>query len=418
MGIGSWPRLPHIITGPRCSSNPLMNHLEHILSTTVETHEGASGPEVNAVIAGVTDTKKTRFLEAKGVRNIETNEPVSVDDVLCFFSCTKPMTAMATLILVDQGKLEFDVPAKKYLPVLGEFGIVGEDTVDSKGNLTTRPQKPQNDITIRHLLLHNSGFAYIFTDPSYFQIMAKKRIHAGKPSRELFTPEIMPLVAEPGTKWTYGHSTDWLGLVVEEVSGMRLSEFLQANVFVKAGITSCTFQIDDESKVLPLHENDGTKLSLFLGKRPVPLKAEIDMGGQGCFGTVGDYLRFMRIWLNFGVSPDTESRILSRELVEYAIKNHLPADQLVLLPILGTDSNDGQTLIGCACNTKLRSTGRPAGSAYWTGLANLNFWMDFKNGIAALWACQMLPPRQDTCLKMFDEFETAVYETLGPKSRL
>ncbi|OBA17974.1 beta-lactamase/transpeptidase-like protein [Metschnikowia bicuspidata var. bicuspidata NRRL YB-4993] len=395
-----------------------MLKLEDICSKYVTAKDGADVPDINAVIAGYTDRNQTKFLSAKGVKNINTGARASTDDILCFFSCTKPMTAMAVLILWERGRIELDVPAKRYLPVLSRFGVIENDQIDPKtGDLKSVPKLPDTDITIRHLLLHTSGFAYTFTNVDYLKIISKKRLFS--PLLQLFSPSNMPLVFEPGSDWIYGHSYDWLGLIVQAVSGKKLSEFLIENVFSRAAMTSCTFKVSEPLNMICLHDKSKGSLKLYEKKLSVPLISEIDMGGQGCFGTVGDYLKFMRIWLNHGISPDTGARILTKKTVEYAVQNHLPAGQATNFPIPFSDQSNGYSLAGCGYSGKEVETGRPVGALYWAGLGNLYFWMDIKNGCAGFWGCQILPYMDSSCIKGFKEFEKAVYlKYVGSQTKL
>ncbi|GEQ69435.1 hypothetical protein JCM33374_g3107 [Metschnikowia sp. JCM 33374] len=386
-----------------------MSTLEQICSKYVAAKTSAHSPQINSVIAGYTDKQRTNFLSAQGVKNVESHEKVSTDSVLCYYSCTKSMTAMAILILWDHGKVDLDAPAKKYLPLLGECGLIEDGQVDEETGNLKYPLKPvKTDITIRHLLLHMSGFAYIISHSSYYHIMTKKHIFT--PSMKMFDPNIMPLVFEPGTDWVYGHSFDWLGLIIEAVSGVKLSEFLRENVFSKAAMSSCTFQIHDASKIVQLHQRTKDELKVFKAQLPVPLTAEVDMGGHGCFGTVDDYLKFLRIWLNYGTSPDTGNEILSRKAVEYAIQNHLSSGKTTDFPVPFADPKNGYSLIGCGYNVKALETGRPAGALHWAGLANLYFWLDFENGCAGFWGCQIMPYMDKVCVEGFAEFEAAVYQ--------
>lgn len=402
----------HNRSSPHPKPTSVMESLERIC-TKYTQREGERG--ISAVVAGYTNAQETKFITAKGYKSIETKEPATIDSMMCLFSCTKSMTAMSILILRERGMVDLDVPAKQYLPILGDFGIIDEeDHVDERsGTLLRPPRKPSREVTIKNLLLHNSGFAYIFTDSNYLNIMTKRGVHAGAPLSELFTPEIMPLTFEPGTSWNYGHGSDWCGLIVEAVSGLKLSEFLEKNVFLKSGMTSCTFHMRDPSSLIQLCTRRGDDLKP-MKRPPVPYKSPIDMGGQGCFGTVNDYLKFMRIWLNYGTSPDTGDKILSKESVQFAIENHLPKDQRMTFYMPSADISDGYSLAGCAYSTKGANTGRPVSSLYWAGLANLYFWMDFENSIAGFWGCQILPFLDESCVDGFVEFETEVYSIIGP----
>lgn len=395
-----------------------MQQLDNLLTELVVPLDDSSVPDINGIVAGFTTSKATRYIAAKGVKNIETMEPVTLDTMVSLFSCTKSMTAMAALILVERGSIELDAPAKQYLPLLGEFGILEEDAVDDETGKITKPlRKPTVEVTVRQLLVNNLGFAYMFTDSDYYSLMTSKKLTAADPNMKLFSPDVMPLLFEPGSRWKYGHGMDWVGLIIEAVSGKKLSQFLQENVFDKAGMTMCTFRMDAPSELMKLHYRSNGQLLLMRGKPPVPHKADLDMGGQGAFGTVGDYLKFLRIWLNYGTSPDTGERILSRKTVEYAIQNHLPEGQCVEFETaLNTNEgeflSDGFTLAGCACNNEKLPTGRPSGQLYWAGMANLYFWLDFKNGCGGFFGCQVFPYMDPKCVLGYVRFEHTVYEIL------
>lgn len=398
-----------------------MDSFDSLLTELVLPRDQNSQPDINGLVAGFTNSKASRYVTARGVKHVETMEPVALDSMLAFFSCTKPMTAMAVLKLWEDGKVDLDAPAKKYLPLIGEIGLIEPGQVDDDtGDFLYPPKKPKNDVTIRHLLLNNSGFAYAFTDSDYFTLAVTKQRDnsAANPLMKLFTTEAMPLIFEPGTQWRYGHSMDWAGLVVEAVSGMKLSAYLQKNVFDKADMKHCTFRMENESEMIQLHGRKSEGQLRPMKGKPVPFKPKVDMGGQGCFGTVGDYLKFLRIWLNYGTSPDTGIQILERKTVEYAIQNHLPDGQFVELDTaMNRDmpsefQPDGFSLTGSAYNMNDLPTGRPKGSIYWGGLASLYYWIDFENDCAGFFGCQVLPYLDLKCLLGYIRFEHAVYEML------
>lgn len=401
--------------------------LDSLLAELVVPQNGNSLPDINGVIAGYTLRSHTKYLGAKGVKHFDRMKPIDESTLVAFFSCTKTITAMAVLQLYERGLIDLDKPAKEYLPLIGEIGLIDPGTVDDEtGEFTVPPRPPKNDVTVRHLLLHTAGFAYVFTDPDYFNIVMNKHKdhHGANPSLRMFATDVMPLLFEPGTQWRYGHSSDWLGLLVEAVSGQRFSQYLQHNIFDPAGLLSFTFRIDDESRLLPMSMRTSDGGLRKLRRKPVPHKPPIDMGGQGCFGTVGDFLKFLRIWLNKGTCVDTGAVILSPATVEYAIQRHLPEGVSVELDT-ATSSHappefapDDFTLAGCAYTMNDLPTGRPKGSLHWAGLASLYYWIDFENGIAGLYACQVLPYLDLRCLLGYIRFERAVYQLLRGESRL
>lgn len=391
---------------------------DKLLSSLLSQANGQ--PAIPGLVVGYTSPTETKYLAASGVLDLDTNEKATVDLRLAFFSCTKTMTAMAVLQLWEQNRVDLDAPAKLYLPILGDMKIVHSDDVDDEtGEFKVAPKAPKVDVTLRHLLLQQAGFAYMFTDPAYYSIVTNKypTLHAANVQPEMFRPEVMPLLFEPGTQWKYGHSFDWAGLVVEAVSGMRLSEYLKQHIWLPAGITSFTFHTNRD-QMFTIYNRRGNGQFRKTRSDPVELDPKVDMGGQGCFGTVGDFLKLLRIWLNYGES-DTGARILKRETVEYALKNHLPANQTVEFQTSVDPDPDavgnGWTLGGMAQERNVCPLGRPKGTLFWSGLANLYYWIDFQNRVAGIFACQTLPTLDRACYEGYEQFERLVYSRVKSK---
>lgn len=378
--------------------------------------------KINGIIAGVTNDKETVYLNAKGVKNIETDEGISTDDIVSFFSCTKSITCMGLLKLYEQGEVDLDTPASKYVPEIGEIGVIEAGLVNHKdGTFIKPPIKPLNEVTLRHLLNHTAGFSYGFLDKDYIALNLKRNpdVNAIFPTNALFTNDKMPLLHEPGKKWTYGHSTDWVGKVIENVTGKKLGEYLKDAIFDPVGMDSCTFHLKNTDKLVPVHTIDKNKNLKLMKKKPLSLDPEIDMGGQGCFGTVSDYLKFIRVWLNDGKCVETSKQILKPETVKYATQNHLPlgvrvdVEDQFSVKIPSEYGPDGFTLAGCGYSMNNLPTGRPKGAIYWFGLANLYFWIDLENKVGGFWACQLLPMMNMKSLTGFMRMEFNVYEALN-----
>ncbi|CUM66844.1 uncharacterized protein PRCAT00004528001 [Priceomyces carsonii] len=379
-------------------------------------------PKLNAIIAGVTNDKQTLYLNCSGVKSIESGEKVKNDDMLAYFSCTKSMTAMGLLKLYEEGKIDLDNPVKMYVPEISKIGVIDPGQVSHiDGTFKSPPRAPAKNVTVRHLLCHTAGFAYSFLNEDYYHLNRKRNPHINElvPNMEFFTVEKQPLLFEPGTKWMYGHSFDWLGLVIESVTGKKLGEYLKEAIFDPAGMSSCTFHSNDPEKFVKLHYRKKDKSLDLLKKRSVSFNPELDMGGQGCFGTVEDYLKFIRIWLLKGLALDTNKRILKEETIDFAIQNHLPPGLHVAFDVPGVPElpegfePDGFTLTGNAINMNELPTGRPKGALYWAGLGNLYYWIDIENKIGGFWGSQILPAADMYSIMKYARFEFNVYEALN-----
>lgn len=397
----------------------LAARLNKLLTEDTTPKDGVPGLPFAA--AGVTTSRGNIFLEATGVRSLETMEKALPDHLLALFSCTKALTAVALLQLYERKKVDLEAPAKTYVPLIADILLVEKGLVDSEtGEFKKPPRRPKTDVTVRQLMLHTLGFAYGFLSADCLALATKKNKHinALHPSKELFTTEKMPLVSEPGTKWQYGHSSDWVGLIVEAVSGHLLGDYLRDNVFAPLGMDSCTFHPKEGSRLAESYKRNSREKSGFtaLHDKALDWDPKVDMGGQGCFGSARDYLKFLRMWLNKGVCGDSGRRILLTETADYAIQNHLPDGLGVDFATGPTGPDlkpDGYLLAGCAYNMNPLPTGRPKGSLYWGGLANLFFFIDFENDVAGFWGTQVFPHMDMVALPNYIRFEFATYGVLN-----
>jgi CubicO group peptidase (beta-lactamase class C family) len=403
------------------SKRTLAKEIDAVLKdVTTPNINGRTSPLINGVIAGVTDGKSTVYLNGAGVKDLEACTPIDVNNQMSMFSCNKSMTAMAILILYERKQINLDIGAGTYLPEIDEIGMITKGQVNREdGTFITPPTRPKYPVTVRQLLLHTAGFSYGFLSKDYLALQSKRDIHINVlfPTRKLFTTDKFPLINEPGTKWNYGHNTDWLGLIVEAISGQTLGQFLKENVFDPVGMTSTTFRLDSDENLIKLHRRKKNKEVVLMELYQIALDPEVDMGGQGSFSTVGDYLKFIRVWLNYGLSPDTGKRILKESTVRYAVQNHLPPGMGVDFSELGVKYPkgwipDGFTLTGNAFGFNNFPTGRPKGVLYWSGLGNLYYWIDMENQIGGFWGSQLLPFMDPYSLLNYAKFEMSAYDAL------
>ncbi|MBP1052096.1 MULTISPECIES: serine hydrolase domain-containing protein [Rhodococcus] len=368
---------------------------------------------VPGVVAMITDREGNIYEGAAGERALGHGEPMTLDTTFALFSTTKAITGTAVLQCVEEGLLDLDAPAATYVPDIGELKVL--DGFDAGGNPVLR--EPKRDITTRMLLLHTAGFGYDFFNESYNRLSQEH----GQPSVITCSKAALttPLLFDPGEKWEYGTNIDWAGQVVESIRGQRLGDVMRERIFepLEMADTAFTMSPSMKDRLAPIHqrESDGS-LTPLIGFE-LPAEPEVHMGGHGLHGTVGDYMKFIRMWLNDGAG--TSGRVLSSETVAAAVQNGLEGQHVGLLPgVLPTLSNDAEFFPGVPkgwaysfmTNEEVAPTGRPAGSLAWAGLANLYYWIDRQTGVGGFWATQILPFADPGSINGYLEFETAVYQ--------
>jgi methyl acetate hydrolase len=374
----------------------------------------AGEPRVPGVVAGVTNADGVVYLGSSGVRDLRTGTEMTTDTVFEIFSTSKAITGVAALQLVEEGALDLDAPAKQYAPGLADTQVL--DGFDDAGNPILRP--PVRDITAKHLLLHTAGFAYDFFNEKYNRLATDH----GQPSVITASRRALqsPLLFDPGDQWEYGSNIDWLGQVVEGITGKRLGEVMAERIFRPLGMVDSGFTMSDAmaSRVATMHERaaDGSLVGTDF-RLPDP---EVHMGGHGLYSTVSDYLAFIRMWLNNGAA-DSGEQVLRPETVDMALQNHLGELKVKGLPgVIPSLSNYAEFFPGMSkswaytfmVNDTDAPTGRPAGSVAWAGLPNLYYWIDRATGIGGYWATEFFPFADPTSVGGYLDFEKATYDAL------
>ncbi|MGF6429004.1 MULTISPECIES: serine hydrolase domain-containing protein [Bradyrhizobium] len=373
-----------------------------------------SNPRVPGVVAMVTDRHRNIYEGAAGKRRLDQPADMTTDSVFAIFSTTKAITGTAVLQLVEEGKLDLDAPARTYAPDIGKLQVI--EGFDDKGEPRLRP--PKRDITTRMLMVHSAGLSYDFINHIYNRLAQEK----GQPSVITASKASLmtPLLFDPGERWEYGTNMDWCGQIVEAITGRRLGEVFKTRIFEPLGIMDTTFELTDamRRKLAGIHARNADG-SLTPMDFELPAKPEIHMGGHGLYGTIGDYMRFIRMWLNDGAGE--HGRVLKAETVRMAEKNHLGNNKVTAITgVITSLANDAEFFPGQSkswalsfmINDEQAPTGRPAGALGWAGLANLFYWIDRQNGFGGYWATQILPFGDPTSFIGYINFETAFYESL------
>ncbi|MES2684684.1 MAG: serine hydrolase domain-containing protein [Pseudomonadota bacterium] len=369
--------------------------------------------DVPGVVAMVTKADGTIYQGALGKRAGDLDAPMTTDTVAWIASMTKALTATAALQLLEQGKLDLESAASKWLPALGELQVL--EGFDANGKARTRA--PLRPITLRHLLTHTAGLGYEFlsTDVQQYQQSEGVPSVVGCERASLN----LPLLFDPGTRFEYGIGLDWVGQLVEAVSGQKLGAYFAEHLFGPMDMQDTGFVMSPamRARKAKIHQRmEGQLIPLDL---EMPSPPPVEMGGSGLYSTAGDYLKFLRMILNRGVAK--HGRVLKAETVDLASRNQM--GELEVLPLLTANpmltndlrlppDNPQKWGLLNMINTKPMPTGRKAGSLMWAGLSNCYYWIDPTTQIAAVFMTQILPFADIKAMPLFFEFEYTVYQNL------
>jgi methyl acetate hydrolase len=327
---------------------------------------------------------------------------------------TKAIVSVAAMQLVERGSLSLDASLGTLLPELADPQVI--TGFDAAGAVQLRPAK--GPITLRHLLTHTSGFGYEFMN----QTMLDARGPTGSPPPGTKAALISPLLFDPGERWEYGISTDWVGLAVEAASGQRLDAYLSDHVFGPLGMTDTSFfpNAEQSTRRAALCLRDGSG-----GSTPFPVEigggpdVEVLSAGGGLYSTGPDYMRFLRMILNGGTLDG--ATVLKPETVAEMSRNQIGSiragsmDSINLMFALPNDPFPNQHSgwgLGFLINPEKGPNGRAADSLAWAGIANTYYWIDPASDVAGLILMQYLPFGDPAALNLYGAFEQAVYDGL------
>ncbi|KAK5044633.1 hypothetical protein LTR84_010647 [Exophiala bonariae] len=401
--------------------------LKTALAESVRTRQT---PGIGAIV--IDKTGKTLFDESFGTldANNDASKAFTNDTQLFLWSCTKLITSICALQLLEQGKIQsLDDPVAKYLPQVGEFKVL--ERFDENGKPILR--KPKTEMRLIHLMTHTSGLTYDFweADRPMYEYRTSKGQHVGSYTSEEnneWQYHDLFLAFDPGEKHHYGVNMDHLGFIVEAVSGLRLEEYMSQNIFKPLGMDSCGPQFKNE-EFLRVHIKDENGLTTIDGFRP-PKNPWRYGGGHFLIGSLRDYTQLMLALLNAGSHPATGRQILRPETVEnYVFKDFIPVvgaspDGIgtctkAITPNssnagdVGYSFRDSPSPRGWSCGLMMNLEdvvgGRSAGSGSWAGLGNLYYWVDPKKGIAGIIGTNVLPFLDGQSLRLFESVERLAY---------
>jgi len=381
------------------------------IARILEDHVAAG--HTPGVVASVATRDGVAFEGAAGVRALGGDQAMTTDTVFRAFSMTKAVGAAAAAKCIEDGLLTLETPVEDVLPAWKDVRLL-------KGFDGETPilETPKTKATLRHLATHTSGLVYEFWNEGQGRYMAATEaptILSGL-SAALHS---YPLAFEPGTKWDYGTGIDWLGQMVEAVSGQRIDAYCKEQIFDPLGMSDTRFELegDMESRLAQAHIfADGQWAPHEIAPPPQP---EVYGMGHALYTTGPDYLTFIRMLLGGGVLGG--ARVLAEDTVKMYCANQIGdlsvGKMTSYAPPLTADvdffpEQENKFSLGCLMNTEDIEGKRRAGSQSWAGVLNTHYWFDPTAGVAAVIMLQHLPFVDDNCLAIYDAVERQVYRSL------
>jgi CubicO group peptidase (beta-lactamase class C family) len=244
------------------------------------------------------------YLKCFGVRDVATKQPMTPDTIFALHSMTKPITNLAAMMLIDQGKLALADPVSKYIPAFAAVRVgVDSETKDGRPALKLVP--PDRPVNIEDLMRQTSGISYDYIGGELIrQAYLEAHIFEGQFNNKVFADRVanVPLARQPGTLWRYGHSTDVLGRVIEVVSGQSLFQFMKQHIFDPLGMTSTKFVLQGPAEWARMAEPLPSDAILLLAEKERREHPEWQSGGGGLVSTITDYALFAQMLLDGGKS--------------------------------------------------------------------------------------------------------------------
>ena len=363
-----------------------------------------------------------------GHMDLERGKPMREDAIFRIYSMSKPITAVALMMLVEEGLIGLDDEVTAHIPAWKNLGVYASGMPSLLADappsfLTTPPQRPMKVVD---LATHTSGLTYGFmmrtaVDAAYRKAKVTDRQTPGGLPEMIDQLAQIPLDFSPGTAWNYSVSIDVLGYLVEKLSGMSFGEFLRTRLFEPLGMNDTAFCVPSDktdrftSCYQPEAGGSGLKLQDDARESTYATPPLLESGGGGLVSTAHDYLRFCRMMLNGGTLDGVQ--ILSPKTVALFSLNYLPDGREIVdmsFPGMFSESDYAGVgfSLGCGVNVDVAKTRLPGslGTYSWGGAAATAFWIDPKEELAIVFMTQVIgsPAR----LTLRRDLRTLVYSAM------
>jgi methyl acetate hydrolase len=384
----------------------------HAIDRVVD--QAVHAQDVPGVVAMATTERGILYEGAFGTRALGTDAAMMPDTVFWIASMTKALTAAAAMQLAERGALQLDTPAADVVPELARVQVL--TGFDASG--TPQLRAPRRAMTLKRLLTHTAGFSQGILSAE----ITKYQEATGTPAYTTFENAALttPLVCDPGERWEYGIHLDWVGKIVEAVSGHRLGDYLQHHLFAPLGMHSTSFQLSpsQRARLASMHARgpDGAVAAVPL---ELPQEPQFQSGGAGLYGTGPDYLRFTQMLLQRGTFNGAQ--VLQPETVHTMAQSHIGdlhcGEWRSIVPVLALPANFFPGMpqkwgLSFLINTAPTPQGRAPGSLAWAGVAHAFFWIDPTQRVTGVFMTQLLPFFDPKAIALFRAYEAAVYQAL------
>ena len=380
-----------------------------------EMNDWAQKEWMQGAAALVIRNGKVAYYKAVGYSDLSTKSAMQKEDIFRIASQTKAITSVAMMMLFEEGKFQLDDAVSKYIPAFKKQQVLDKfNAADT--TYTTVPSK--SEITIRQLFTHTSGLGYAqIGSKEANAIYAKSNLTAGIGIQNDNLLDAMnrlgklPLMHQPGEKWTYGLNSDLLGCLVEVISGMTLNDFFRTKIFEPLGMKDTYFYVpsDKAARLVNLYREDSTGKLLKAESRMLngPVGADYPLhnstyysGGAGLSSTIFDYGIFLQMLLNNGVYNG--KRILSRNSVRLMTMNQIG----------DLSRGDDKFGLGFQIVSEKGSARTPAqtGTYGWGGAFATSYWVDPKEKLVILFYRQL---QGSTHGDVVEKFRALVYQAIN-----
>ncbi len=364
--------------------------------------------EVAGTVTLVARKGRVVHLEAQGLADLGTRAPMRTDHIFRLASMTKPITSIAAMMLMEEGRYQLHDPLSKFLPEFKEMKVAIANRPHERLAAGYRLVPAEREITIEHILTHTAGLATETSGPLKDLV---RQLNAERKPDDVLADRIrrlakLPLSFQPGTAWEYGPGTDVVGRLVEVVSGQSLDAFFRSRILDPLGMADTHFYLPDShlSRLATAYEKKDGKLVRLGAEGPAQRNGKYFSGGGGLAGSIEDYCRFTQMLLNGGRLDNT--RIVGRKTIELMSRNHIGDLPMWEDSLRGYRFGLGfRVMADPGAAAKLVSTG----SYGWGGAYGTYFWVDPKEEMIGILMLQLMPYAH---LNIRYDFQNAVTQAL------